>query len=132
MTTQTIDCPEWEYEEIPDYDTVLTRRARKLLITIRTSDPENKISLVSDIRASHGSYFRGLTPPKHSYYAGHYRGEPYACLRDYMVEIPSDPLVGHSPGSVPYEMLEFTSRISTVVGVLDRAKHSPNAVTSQE
>ena len=128
MTAQRNNCPEWEYETFPNSGDILTKRAKRLLATLRNSDPDEKIFLVSDTRPSHASYFDGLTPPGHSYYAGHYRGEPYPCLKGYEVGISLDPLVGHLALTVPQEMVQFSSKISTAVGVLDSANNNPNTV----
>jgi hypothetical protein len=55
--------------------------------------------------------FVGLTPEKCPYYAGHYRGESYRCLRHHRVKVDSDPRVGAEAKRVTPDLANLSSQI---------------------
>jgi hypothetical protein len=63
--------------------------------------------------------FRQLTPANHTYFAGHYRGEPFRCLRYCEVSIPNDPRVGAPPSVVAHWMRELRREINSGFSALD-------------
>src|ERR1700693_3690222 len=104
-----LDCPAWEYNTHPQKGTIATR-VSEMLIAL-ASGGLNTISVATDSRDVHRSTFRELTPPDCEYYAGHYRGEAFRCLRFYRVQVASDPRVGAMPGSVAFLMRELSTQI---------------------
>lgn len=88
-----VDCPfEWDYSKHPKAG-VVAERCADVIFDLRNGGfgiPE----IVCDSRPLHGRMFEGLTPPDHSYFAGHYRGEDFKCLRRYEVMVQGDPSVG--------------------------------------
>lgn len=77
------------------------------------------LSVALDSRDVHERVFRELTPPGYEYFAGHYRGEPYRCLKSYAVMIPADPRVGAPPQAVGWLMRELRTEIEAAVRALD-------------
>jgi len=112
------DCPNgWEYENHPRRD-VLHQRTQALLKLIRSQNLDT-ISAASDSRPQHGFIFNGLTPPRCEYFAGHYRGENFYCLRFYRVTVASDRRVGAHPTNVEYLMSELSARLRSGLQALD-------------
>src|SRR5437899_301553 len=74
------DCPNFEYKDHPDHATELPRRVARLAAGLRSGQIAT-LAAASDTRTAHKTLFEGLTPPGHPYFAGHYRGEDFRCLR---------------------------------------------------
>jgi fido (protein-threonine AMPylation protein) len=62
----------------------------------------------------HRNLFDGLTPLGFDYYAGHYRGEDFLCLRECEVRIRNDPRVGHPAAVVPDQMRLMAAEVVNV------------------
>jgi fido (protein-threonine AMPylation protein) len=77
--------------------------------------PEEKFAIGKDTRPVHQRYFKDLTPVGFEYYAGHYRGEDFTCLKSFRVHVPSDPMVGHPPDRGSDDMIVFASDFEGVV-----------------
>lgn len=126
------DCPSnWEYKDHTDYTKILPFRCRESLVRLRDAGatvPAN----IQDTRHEHGGMFAGLTPPNCDYFAGHYRGEEYRCLRYYDVQIASDPLVGAPYSYVAAEMEIFGKAVLDTIAALDAANELPTAVLPEE
>jgi fido (protein-threonine AMPylation protein) len=84
----------------------------------------------SDTRGVHARLFTGLTPPDQLYYAGHYRGEAFRCLRRYQNIIGSR--LGWKPSEVPWMMEIFKRSVTAAVGALDAGNAQPNSIASPE
>jgi Fic/DOC family len=119
MTSITLQCPGWDYEDIPGWKETLSARTKAALIRLRQLNPAERINIGKDGRPVHERYFAGLTPPGCEYYAGHYRGENYTCLKNYLVQITNDPLVGHPPDRVLNDMKVFATDFAGVVSDSD-------------
>jgi fido (protein-threonine AMPylation protein) len=119
------DCPVFEYSQHPDRALILPR-ATQLIRDLRTRAVDSP-ALATDSRAVHENLFRGLTPPQCDYYAGHYRGENFRCLRFYRVHIPGDPRVGYNPEIVVLAMGAIATEIHSGLAALDLAHAVPNA-----
>jgi hypothetical protein len=119
------DCPEFEYAQHPDRGVILPR-VTALLRDLRTGAIDS-LGLASDSRSVHGNVFRGLTPAGCDYYAGHYRGENFRCLKYYRVGIPSDPRVGCDPDTVLARMDEIARQVHPGLAALDSAHSLPSA-----
>jgi Fic/DOC family len=116
-------CEEWEYNTIPDYAAILSRRVQDLLAPIfqagfKTSEK------ASDTRPSHRALFKGLTPALYPHFAGNYRGAPKECLVHRLVFVPLDARVGSHPDIVAGEMDQLRQAIVTGLESLD--SHLPN------
>lgn len=114
------DCPAWDYEDHPEKDQKLPPRVRSLLTRLRSGDLEFE-SVCGDTRPSHEHFFAGLTPSGYEYFAGHYRGEDFRCLKYYRVMVKGDPHVGHPPESVEAAMLSLHERILEGIEKLDES-----------
>jgi fido (protein-threonine AMPylation protein) len=112
-------CPEWQYKDHPQYATVMPGRATALIGTLSTDTNESAATAI-DTRSAHKRLFSGLTPDGYEYYAGHYRGEEFPCLKGYAVCIPGDPRVGVHPHRVSLHMYRLSSAIRNVITALDR------------
>ncbi len=120
------DCPTWEYDNLPQKDQVLRQRTAEILIRLRRGTLST-LESASDSRPVHQSLFVQLTPLGYEYYAGHYRGEDYRCLRYCEVGVGGDPSVGFPAHSVLLCMHDLARSIRSGVGALDAANALPNA-----
>jgi hypothetical protein len=111
------DCPGWEYGTHPNR-AVLPSRVSSFLVAL-VSGAVDTSAIATDTRLPHERIFTGLTPNGCEYYAGHYRGEPFRCLRLCPVHIPSDPRVGRPPSGVLFLMEELRSEIRAGLAALD-------------
>lgn len=112
-----LDCPEWEYSTHAN-QAIIGPRIADILVELRTGTADT-LAISSDTRTSHLTVFRDLTPIQCEYYAGHYRGSLFRCLRFYSVGIPGDNRVGAPPGSVTYLMTELGGVIQSGLLALD-------------
>jgi hypothetical protein len=94
---------------------ILARRAKDTLIRLNNLSPIEKVAIGKDTRPVHQRYFAGLTPVGFEYYAGHYRGENFTCLKVLSVHIPTDPMVGHPPDRVLDDIAVFASDFENVI-----------------
>jgi fido (protein-threonine AMPylation protein) len=117
------DCPEWEYSQNPSCQPHLNQVIRRLLLALR----EGRIGLASalDSRQVHSDLFSALTPPVCPYYAGHYRGEDYRCLKYCQVGVQGDSRVGACPASVSAIMNDLERLIRAGVAGLDESARLP-------
>jgi len=111
------DCPDWEYEHHTRRATIPVRIAE--ILAALATNRKDTLGLAVDARVEHLSIFVDVTPPGCEYYAGHYRGEPFRCLRFYPVGIKSDPRVGLRPVSVDFHMAELSATIRASLMALD-------------
>ena len=125
-----ITCPNWEYATIAGHDQLLRARAKSALIRLRNVEPPRARSLLKDTRNVHEQFFRDLTPQDFAYYAGHYRGELYICLRHYEVMVLGDPRVGHPPDKVLQSMANLAPQIDDALQQSKLMWRVPNAVFS--
>lgn len=120
------DCPTWEYDNHPERTTVLQNEINSILIELRKQQI-NTLDSVVDTRNTHHRLFNRLTPPECPYYAGHYRGENFRCLKYNQVVIRSDPRVGFKPHLVLGHLDELGKIIREAVAALDEGMKVPNA-----
>ena len=83
------------------------------------SDRIDTLAVAADSRPAHGRLFRDLVPGGYEYFAGHYRGEFYRCLRYYGVKIPNDPRVGVPPQAVGWLMRELGAEVEAGLRAID-------------
>jgi len=103
------NCPEWEYKHHPNAR-LLPARCAKILIALRSGLVDID-STTHDTRTHHAELFIGTTPAGHPYFAGHYRGEPFRCLKFLLVGIPGDPRVGTPPEMVTTDVSNLSDNI---------------------
>jgi hypothetical protein len=103
------DCPSWEYKH-HQFASTVGIRCEQILDSLAKEELPLDATL-RDSRAVHERIFINLTPDRCPYYAGHYRGEKFRCLRHMRVHIPSDPRVGVAPDRVAAELANLTSQI---------------------
>lgn len=123
------DCPRWEYQEHPHRAAVPIRceailnRLEKKTLPIDSS--------LRDSRPLHKEIFENLTPPTCPYFAGHYRGERFKCLRHLEVMVASDPRVGVKPALVAPQLANLLSNIlSSGLKALEDAFKIPDETLS--
>ncbi len=112
------DCPTWEYDNHPQRCATVPVRVSEILIELMAGGLDT-LSLATNTRKVHFRVFQNLTPPGCEYYAGHYRGERFRCLRFYRVMVKADPRVGVSPESVGFRMDELNAEIRAGLLALD-------------
>lgn len=110
-------CPEWNYKLHPKYRTIGPARADEVIGTLST-DRNQSAATAIDTRGAHQRLFRELTPPGYEYYAGHYRGESFPCLKEYEVAVQGHQ--GEPSFRVPMVMRRFSSSIKATITELDR------------
>ncbi len=93
---QPSDCPSWDYADHRQRAAILPQRVADVLRRLAIGQID-ALALALDSREVHAYVFRELTPKGYEYFAGHYRGEPYRCLKYLSVSVPSDPRVGQPP-----------------------------------
>lgn len=125
------DCPSWEYADHEDHESVLARETRRVLALLR-GGKLNTIQSATDSRSVHRELFRALTPIECPYYAGHYRGEEFRCLRNMAVRVRGDPRVGAPPRSVPSLVSEQAELIRATLAGLDEGHALPDSHLSRE
>lgn len=85
-----------------------------------------------DSRPIHYRMFTRLTPAQCQYYAGHFRGEDFRCLKFHEVGVPGDPRVGSPAIQVTGLMKELLLRLQAGLVKIDslnsRADQLPSAV----
>ena len=111
------NCPEWEYEHHPRRPELPSRVAG--ILRDLASGAVDTLALALDSRDAHLRVFHGLTPHGCGYYAGHYRGERYRCLRSCEVGVSSDHRVGAPPTAVGLLMRELGTQIEAGVRAID-------------
>ena len=101
--------PGWDYETHPNA-AVVGDRCKAILIALRSGQVDAGAS-TQNTTGQHRDMFSGLTPNECPYFAGHYRGEEFRCLKYYRVGVQADPRVGTSPERVAYEMTNLEQNI---------------------
>jgi fido (protein-threonine AMPylation protein) len=115
---QAQPCPPWEYRNHPQYPAVVPARAAELMGAL-TTDNATSAATAIDTRSAHRKLFREVTPVNYDYYAGHYRGEDFPCLKTCTVHIGTDPRVGELPHRVAFRMYRFSVFIKEIITALD-------------
>lgn len=122
-------CPEWEYTRIEGHKATLQGAIAGLLVDLRSGSIDTRAA-AQDTREVHRRLFRTLTPQDHAYYAGHYRGENYTCLKYINVGIAGDPRVGRHAALVPDAMNYLGAQITAGLAALDAANEVPRSQLS--
>src|ERR1035438_5014566 len=103
-------CPSWKYEDHTQAGQILPMRCQEIMAALRGGSRDT-LSTMVDTRPAHHYTFHELTPPDYDYYAGHYRGEPFECLRFLQVGTQGDSRVGAPPAYVEFHMRELEMAI---------------------
>jgi len=116
------DCPAFEYDEHPDRGRCFPGAIRAALRLLQNPVP---LQLEIDTRPLHRRLFRELCPDGCEYYAGHYRGEEFRCLKHYSVHITMDERVGAPAPLVAPKMQQLARMIQSSMAALDAAHEHP-------
>jgi len=119
-------CPEWEYDNLPEKTTIIQREIKFILSDLRSGNMDT-LENVSDTRHIHFRLFRQLVPKGFTYYAGHYRGEDFFCLKHYEVEVRYDSRVGYPARQVSASMFKLAELLRNNLSSLDEGMKLPNA-----
>jgi fido (protein-threonine AMPylation protein) len=120
------DCPLWEYSDHPRRSTVFRTEVSKCLAELRRGTLKTE-DAAEDSRALHGRIFAALTPPGYGYYAGHFRGENYRCLKFNSVMVKNDSRVGFQPQTVAAAMNALIYRVRLALAKIDALTGDPLA-----
>jgi hypothetical protein len=120
------DCPRWEYADHPRRAAVLRTEIPKLLAELRKGALKTE-EIAGDNRPIHGRLFSQLTPPGFQYYAGHFRGENFRCLKFCPVSVLGDPRGGFPPQTVFAQMDAFIYRVRLALAKIDVLAGDPLA-----
>jgi fido (protein-threonine AMPylation protein) len=112
------DCPGWEYDDVNGARDLIKGRAAAVLLRLR-QDKVECTNTASETRTVHTELFQGLTPARCDYFAGHYRGEDFRCLKNYRVQIAADPMVGRDPDTVIADVAGLAAIIQEGIADLD-------------
>lgn len=123
-------CPPWEYKHHPSASDLVPRSVQ-LVLQLRSKTIQAK-DVIFDNRPPHKFLFTGLTPEHCPYFAGHWRGEDFRCLRYYNVGIDSDASVGVAAEFVAAELDIFVKNSFGVLNAVDTANELPLAILSEE
>ena len=124
------DCPRWEYSR-HQYANAVPIRCEAILHRLELGQLAIE-SCLRDSRPLHHELFVNLTPPECPYFAGHYRGESFKCLRFLNVKVEGDTRVGVPHDRVASELANLQSHILKAgLKALDVAFAMPDDKLSQ-
>jgi fido (protein-threonine AMPylation protein) len=112
-------CPQWDYRTHAQYTALMPVRAAQLKDTLH-ADAKISAATAIDTRQAHQQLFSGLTPRGYDYYAGHYRGEDFPCLKTCLAYIPGELMVGELPYRVALRMQRLSSFMRDIITTLDK------------
>ena len=87
-------------------------------------------STAADSRHIHRRLFKDLTPSECAYFAGHYRGSDYPCLRAYDVTVGGSETAPAPHVSSAMELL--ASRVMAILACLRAGDETPHSLLSKE
>jgi hypothetical protein len=121
------DCPTWEYKNHANYG-ALPRLCQQAVAELRRSavSVPHTTAIACDGRSVHLFLFSGLAPDGCPYFAGHYRGEPFRCLRFNRVGIGNDARVGSEPQLVERELAYLSQTLKDGLSLLRTACSLPD------
>lgn len=95
--------PGWDYVNFRNGRAVVADRCLHLLLRLGRGEVDTETGS-KDTRVHHENFFVDLTPGNCTYFAGHYRGEDYRCIRHYNVGVRMDSRVGVDARRVARDM----------------------------
>ena len=125
------DCPTWEYANHPKREEILKQRSKDILVAL-DEQTLDFVESAADSRSIHSYLFSLLTPREEVYFAGHYRGEDFRCLKHYEVIIKGNPSVGFPASIVVEQMEELAKGIRKGMKLLDVTHQIPDTEISPE
>lgn len=121
----------WEYQFHPDHARVLLGETARVLEEIKDGKLDVPAAL-RDTRAIHARLFRKLTPKGRPEIAGNYRGDgKYPSLRNSVVKIQANPLVGAAPRMVRIELQKLGQVTDVLIAGLDKL-HADQQLSSDD
>lgn len=131
MNPPESDCPAWEYADHPKRKIILQERTEDIVVQLYQQQLDF-VEYAADSRPIHRYLFSLLVPREHLYYAGHYRGEDFACLKNYYAGVEGDSGVGFPPYRVEERMEKIAQWIRQGMRVLDTTHQGPDTQISPE
>jgi fido (protein-threonine AMPylation protein) len=125
------DCPAWEYADHPKREVILKERTEDILVQLYQQQLDF-VENAADSRAIHGYLFSLLAPREYLYYAGHYRGENFPCLKNYYAGIQVDSSVGFPPFLIEERMEKIAQWVREGMRALDATHQLPDTQVSPE
>ena len=126
-----LDCPNWDYADSPKREKILKQRTAEIIVHLYRQTLD-LLDSAADSRPIHGYLFSLLTPREYIYYAGHYRGEDFYCLKHYEVGIEGDPNVGLHSSLVLDTMEKIATAIRQGIKTLDATHQLTDSQLSPE
>jgi fido (protein-threonine AMPylation protein) len=117
------DCPTFDYSAHPERARVLASAACSILGGLARG--ANSAHSIAETRPVHHLLFAKLCPASYEYFAGHYRGENFRCLKHLQVGVGGDNRVGASPSLVGGLMAELARGIRAGLAALNAANELP-------
>ncbi len=125
------DCPAWEYADHPKREIILQERTEDIIVQLYKQQLDF-VEHAADTRPIHAYLFSLLVPREQIYYAGHYRGEDFPCLKNYYAGVEGDSQVGFPPFLVEERMEKIAQWLREGMKVLDTTHQLPHTQISPE
>ena len=125
------DCPAWEYADHPKREIILKERTEDIVVQLYQQNLDF-VESAADTRPIHGYLFSLLVPRESIYYAGHYRGEDFHCLKEYYVGSTEGLDVGFPPFLVEQRMEKIAQWVREGMKVLELTHQLPDTQISPE
>lgn len=125
------DCPAWEYADHPKREIILKERTEDIVVQLYQQNLDI-VESAADTRPIHRYLFCLLVPREYFYYAGHYRGEDFLCLKDYYAGIQEDTSTGLPPFRVEQRMEKIGQWVREGIKVLDATHQLSDTQISPE
>lgn len=125
------DCPAWEYADYPKRTLILKERTEDILVQLYQQQLDF-VENAADSRLIHKYLFCLLVPREYIYYAGHYRGDNFPCLKDYYVGTTGNSSIGLPPFLVEQRMDKIAQWVREGMRILDATHQLPDTQISPE
>lgn len=125
------DCPAWEYAAHPKREIILKERTEDIVVQLYQQNFDF-VESAADTRSIHSYLFSLLVPREYIYYAGHYRGEDFPCLKEYNVGLTGNSEVGFPPVLVEKRMDKIGQWVREGMKVLDATHQLPDSQLAPE
>jgi fido (protein-threonine AMPylation protein) len=128
---QPLECPAWEYANHPKREVILKQRTEDVLVELYQQNFDF-VESAADTRPIHRYLFSLLVPRKYIYYAGHYRGEDFPCLKNYEVTLTGSSEECYPAFLVEPRMEKIGQWVREGMKVLDATHQLPDAQLAPE
>lgn len=124
-----VDCPNWEYRDLPGFEPILVANIAQVLTELRSGTFDVPAFIV-DSRPTHARIYSGLVSSPCLYYAGHYRGEAFRCLQYANVRVGN--MYGQVPDRVGVSMKALGLRMSAGLAEVDAYRKRTDVTEPQK